>query len=199
VAVRAAGFEGDGLAPGEALFEEILRSPTAVVFAKHGYEDSWNRLETRDKKIHAAVPELYDTIRSLATTRPAGPTEEYPLFLSAGERRSFTANTIFRNPDWRKKDREGALFVHPDDAGALGLESGARALLTTKGGRVEVNVTVTDRMQPGHVSLPNGLGISNREADPVGIAPNELTSLEDRDEFAGTPWHKSVPARLTAL
>jgi anaerobic selenocysteine-containing dehydrogenase len=198
-AVRAAGFEGEGLAPGEALFEEILRSPTAVVFAKHGYEDSWNRLETRDKKIHAAVPELYDTIRSLATTRPAGPTEEYPLFLSAGERRSFTANTIFRNPDWRKKDREGALFVHPDDAGALGLESGARALLTTKGGRVEVNVTVTDRMQPGHVSLPNGLGISNREADPVGIAPNELTSLEDRDEFAGTPWHKSVPARLTAL
>jgi anaerobic selenocysteine-containing dehydrogenase len=198
-AIRAAGFEGEGMAPGEALFEEILGSPTAVVYAKHSYEDSWNRLETRDKKIHAAVPELFETITSLETTQPAGPTEEFPLFLSAGERRSFTANTIFRHPDWRKKDREGALFVHPEDADALGLASGARALLTTKGGRAEVHVNVTDRMRPGHVSLPNGLGISNQEEDPVGIAPNELTSLEDRDEFAGTPWHKSVPARLTAL
>ena len=41
--------------------------------------------------------------------------------------------------------------------------------------------------------------LSNREADPVGTPPNELTASEDRDEFAGTPWHKSVPARLTAL
>jgi hypothetical protein len=54
-------------------------------------------------------------------------------------------------------------------------------------------------MRPGHVSLPNGMGLSNVEEDPVGTAPNELTASEDRDEFAGTPWHKSVPARLTAL
>jgi formate dehydrogenase len=31
---------------------------------------------------------------------------------------------------------------------------------------------------------------------PAGIAPNELTSAEDRDAFVGTPWHKAVPARL---
>jgi hypothetical protein len=30
----------------------------------------------------------------------------------------------------------------------------------------------------------------------TGIAPNELTSTEDRDPFVGTPWHKHVPARL---
>ncbi len=198
-AVRAAGFEGEGTAPGEALFEKIVESPTAVVFARHAFEDSWDRLETADKKINAAVPELYDTIRSLATTRPAAASEEFPLFLAAGERRSFTANTILRHPDWRKKDRGGALFVHPEDAAALGLESGGRALLTTRGGRVEVEVAVSDRMHPGHVSLPNGMGLSNQEADPVGVAPNDLTSSGDRDEFAGTPWHKSVPARLSAL
>jgi len=28
------------------------------------------------------------------------------------------------------------------------------------------------------------------------VAPNELTLARDRDEFAGTPWHKFVPARL---
>ena len=30
----------------------------------------------------------------------------------------------------------------------------------------------------------------------TGVAPNELTNGADRDWLAGTPWHKSVPARL---
>ena len=62
---------------------------------------------------------------------------------------------------------------------------------------------VTEIMQPGHVSLPNGLGLSYPDADGTsvvyGVAPNELTSLEDRDAIAGTPWHKHVPARIEAL
>jgi anaerobic selenocysteine-containing dehydrogenase len=198
-AVHAAGFDGEGAALGEALFQAILESPTAVVFAKHSYEDSWNRVGTADGRIDAAVPELFDALRSLTASSPAARSEEFPFFLSAGERRSFTANTIFRHPDWRKKDREGALFIHPDDAHALGLESGAHALLTTRRGRARVLVEINDRMQPGHLSLPNGMGLSNRESDPVGTAPNELTASEDRDEFAGTPWHKSVPAQLVAL
>jgi hypothetical protein len=30
----------------------------------------------------------------------------------------------------------------------------------------------------------------------TGVAPNELTDLMRRDEFAATPWHKYVPARV---
>ncbi len=71
--------------------------------------------------------------------------------------------------------------------------------VTTRRGWARVLVEINDRMQPGHLSLPNGMSLSNRESDPVGTAPNELTASEDRDEFAGTPWHKSVPARLSAL
>jgi hypothetical protein len=29
-----------------------------------------------------------------------------------------------------------------------------------------------------------------------GVAPNMLTSTEWRDPYAGTPWHKHVPARI---
>ena len=47
--------------------------------------------------------------------------------LSAGERRASTANTIFRDPTWRKRDADGALRVSVEDAGVLGLESGGRA------------------------------------------------------------------------
>ena len=62
--------------------------------------------------------------------------------------------------------------------------------------------TVNNRMQPGHVSLPNGQGLLNEDESAttqVGVAPNELTALSDRDPFAGPPWHKFVPARLEAL
>jgi anaerobic selenocysteine-containing dehydrogenase len=72
--------------------------------------------------------------------------------------------------------------------------------LSTRRGTAEVTVETTPRMRPGHISLPNGLGLVVRDrADELltaGIAPNELTASEDRDEWAGTPWHKHVPARV---
>jgi hypothetical protein len=58
-----------------------------------------------------------------------------------------------------------------------------------------VPVSVTESMQAGHLSLPNGLGVSG-DGPTAGVAPNELTRTQDRDEFAGTPWHKYVPARV---
>lgn len=64
-------------------------------------------------------------------------------------------------------------------------------------------VEPTDRMRSGHLSLPNGFGLAVADADgnPVttGIAPNELTSFDSRDEWVGTPWHKYVPARLDTV
>jgi len=58
-------------------------------------------------------------------------------------------------------------------------------------------------MQSDQVSLPNGQGLDNAAGDGhierVGVAPNELTSLDQRDVFAGKPWHKWVPARLVAV
>ncbi len=35
--------------------------------------------------------------------------------------------------------------------------------------------------------------------EDASMALDELTALEDRDDFAGTPWHKFVPARLEPL
>ena len=125
---------------------------------------------------------------------------EFPFVLSAGERRSFTANTILRDPAWRRKDPSGALRINPEDADRLGLAAGGRVRVTTRRGSAEVDIEISDRMQPGHVSLPNGTGIAHSGAKDIGdVAPNELTSTEDRDPIAGTPWHKSTPARVEAV
>jgi formate dehydrogenase len=197
--VRRAGFCGSPIEAGEQLFEAILASPSGLVITDDEYGESWRRVRTPDGLIHVTIPELLDELWGLAG-EPADTDPEWPFVLSAGERRSFTANTIMRDPTWRKRDAAGALRVSPSDASRLGLVDGGRARLTTRRGGGEVTVEVDDRMQSGHVSLPNGLGLDSPSEGGgrvvTGLAPNELTSASDRDPWAGTPWHKHVPARL---
>jgi len=143
----------------------------------------------------AELPKLSD--------EPLRPDPDFPLVLSAGERRSETTNTIIRNPGWRKKGRDGALRISRTDAESLSLADGDRARLRTRRGQAEVTIEVSEMMRQGHVSLPNGLGLDYDAGDGVtvriGTSVNELTSTEDRDFLAGTPWHKHVPARLERM
>jgi anaerobic selenocysteine-containing dehydrogenase len=196
--LRRAGFDGEGLEAGEQLFEAILTSRSGVVITHDTYDTTWSRVATPDGRLSLAIPELLEELAGLASDPPPGSDPAWPFVLSAGERRSFTANTIIRDPSWRKRDPEGALRVSPEDASRLGLDDGGRARLVTRRGEAEVLVEISEMMQPGHISLPNGLGLSYpRPGDgAVGVAPNELTSSDDRDHIAGTPWHKHVPARL---
>lgn len=196
--VRRAGFTGEGLELGEALFDAILAGHHGVVFTHDEWDDVWARVGTDDGRIHLLIPELVDELRSLVDEEPITSTE-FPFVLSAGERRSFTANTIIRDGGWRKRDAEGALRVSPADAAALGVVTGGTVKVITSRGEAQVPVEVYEGMRPGHVSLPNGLGLDEEhdgEIRRVGVAPNELTDALLRDPIAGTPWHKSVPARL---
>ncbi len=194
--VRRAGISGDGLALGDALFDAVLASPSGLTFTVDDYDETMRRLETSDKRVNLIIPALLDEFDALAM--PSPPQPRFPFVLSAGERRSSTANTIFRDPSWRRKDTQGALRIAPADASALGIADGDRARVTTKRGSAVAVVEVTDVMLPGHVSMPNGFGLGT-SSDVVGVAPNELTSTDDRDWFAGTPHHKHIPARIERL
>nr|MDT0522947.1 molybdopterin dinucleotide binding domain-containing protein [Streptomyces sp. DSM 41633] len=93
--------------------------------------------------------------------------------------------------------------ISVDDAEAIGLRDGDRARITTAAGSAEATVEISDAMLPGHISLPNGFGLDHTDGDGravvPGVAPNELTSSQWRDEYAGTPWHKHVPARVDRI
>jgi anaerobic selenocysteine-containing dehydrogenase len=192
-----AGFGGAPLEAAVALFEAIVSSPSGVVFATDEWSDVLARIGTKDRKIHVALPDLLAELERRMRAGPDDRDDEFPFVLSAGERRSFTANTIIRDPSWRKKDGVGALRMNPDDASALGVAEGDAVRLTTKRGTVVVPTELSSAMQRGHVSLPNGMGLDGARGDALGgVAPNELTALEDRDAFVGTPWHKHVPARI---
>jgi len=192
-----AGFGGTPLDAAVALFEAILASRSGVVFAVDEWPDVLGRIATSDRKIHVALPDLLEEFDRRMRSTPGDDDDGFPFVLSAGERRSFTANTIIRDPAWRKKDGNGALRMNPDDAAALGVSDGDVVRLTTKRGSAVVSTEISDAMQRGHVALPNGMGL-DRHGDGLlgGVAPNELTCVEDRDAFVGTPWHKHVRARI---
>lgn len=194
-AVRRAGH-----ADGNALFDAILAGRSGVTFTVHDYEDDFALIAHADRKIALEIPEMLADTRALATA-PVGLTSpEFPIVLSAGERRAFTANDIIRDPAWRTRDTDGALRISVEDARELGLADGGRALITTAAGQAEATVEISAAMQPGHASLPNGYGVDfvheDGSARAPGVAPNALTSAGWRDAYAGTPWHKHVPARI---
>jgi anaerobic selenocysteine-containing dehydrogenase len=197
--VRRAGF-GEGPEAGERLFRAILNNPSGVVITDDTEDETWRRLAGRP--IQLDIPELLAEIARLPQRPAPAADPEWPYVLSAGQRRAFTANTIIRDPGWRKRDQQGALQISDSDATRLGVTTGDTVRLSTRRGAVEVTVEPTPRMRAGHIALPNGLGVLVHDAGEVltaGVAPNELTATQDRDPWAGTPWHKHVPAKIEVI
>ncbi|QLL07872.1 molybdopterin-dependent oxidoreductase [Mycobacterium vicinigordonae] len=196
-AVRRAGHTD-----GNALFDAIIGNPSGVTFTVHEYQDDFALIGHSDHKIALNIPEMIAEITALAEPPQPLTSDDLPIVLSVGERRAYTANDIFRDPSWRKRDSDGALRVSVEDAQSLGLVDGGRARITTAAGSAEATVEITETMLAGHASLPNGFGLDYVAEDGrtvvPGVAPNALTSTNWRDPYAGTPWHKHVPARIEA-
>jgi formate dehydrogenase len=201
--ITRAGIGSNGGSLGDALFDAVLASDDGVVFTRHTYDEAWDLTRADDRRLRLNIPELVDKLDALVFGPTTYTTDEFPFVLSAGERRSFSANTIFRDPSWRKTDREGALAINPDDARDRGLRDGDLVRLTTATGSVVVVIGTDDSMRPGHISIPNGMGLDYPDEtgtyQRVGVAPNDLTALDWKDDIAGTPWHKHVPARLDPI
>ncbi|TNE47175.1 MAG: molybdopterin oxidoreductase family protein [Deltaproteobacteria bacterium] len=201
--VQRTGLSGSGYALGEALFSRILEADTAVPLSTHTYEEMWSLMRTEDRKAQLAIPELLQQIRELSSFEE--PTsEEFPLVLAAGERRSYNANQIYRVPEWRKKDQEGTLRIHPEDAASYGVVDGGAVICESQRGAISVVAALDDGMQRGFVSLPHGYGFdyadspTSQETSQNGPRINVLTSSEHCDPLTKTPYHKYVPVRLRA-
>ncbi len=123
--IRRAGI-GDpdgGDALGDTLFDHVLAHPSGIVFSVDDYDETMRRVVTGDGRVNLVIPDLLAEFDRLSDERsPIAADDAFPLVLSAGERRSSTANTIYRDPAWRKNDQQGAMRIGPDDAAALGLD-----------------------------------------------------------------------------
>lgn len=202
--VRRAGYSGKKHLLGEALFNNIITAGTAVPLSTHTYEEVWELVRHKDGKIHLDIAEMFAEMKALQSeSTPL--TEAFPLILAAGERRSYNANQIYRDPDWRRNDKEGALRIHPTDGEKAGLSDGILARCESKTGAIEVRVQFDESMLPGYVSLPHGYGQQYPDADNPdtilqnGPSINLLTTGDHCDPIAKTPYHKFVPVRVQAI
>jgi anaerobic selenocysteine-containing dehydrogenase len=84
------------------------------------------------------------------------------------------------------------LHVSPQDAGRIGLASGAAARITSRVGSVVAPVEVSEDLMPGVVSLPHGWGHDVEESRlrvakaHAGVNANALTDDRTYDEASGT-------------
>jgi anaerobic selenocysteine-containing dehydrogenase len=197
-AVRRAGFKGwNALTLGAALFHAILERRAGTLISVHEFDEMWSLMRTADRRIRLEIPEMLAELRALSAETAPG--ADYPFILMAGERRSYNANQIYRDPAWRKVDPHGAMRMHPDDAGRLQFGDGARANCRSAHGAIEVTIELDDSVRRGTVTLPHGYGMRYRDSAPIGPALNRLTSSEHVDPLTRTPYHKYVPVRVEPL
>jgi anaerobic selenocysteine-containing dehydrogenase len=183
------------------LFRRILDHPEGVEIAK---ADSADPLAAsvgfEDGKIRIAPERMLEEIeRALAGQPPEDP--EYPLVLAAGVRTRWTANTVQRDPAWRKgRGPHCTLHLAPADAERLGVADGERVRISTRRGALELRASLDGKCLEGQVWIPNGFGVAypgpDGELAADGVNVNELTDVADRDPISGCPHHKVTPCRV---
>ncbi len=135
-----------------------------------------------------------------AATVPAADAE-YPFVLAAGLRTRWTANTIQRDPPWRKgSGPHCALNLSPSDATRLGVSDGDALRVFTHRG--SLMLPAQDRREAAGRPRMDAErlrhdGVRWRASDRRRRRQqNELTDVADRDPFTGIPHHRYVRCRI---
>ncbi|MGA4814624.1 molybdopterin dinucleotide binding domain-containing protein [Pseudomonas aeruginosa] len=143
--------------------------------------------------------------RNWPSARPQRATPRSGLPVHPRRRRAAQRHQQYRRARHRLAPprARGTLRISPQDAEALGCADGEVLRVVTRRGDVEAEVEISDMMQPGNISLPNGQGLDYRNAEGEvvrrGVAPNEVTDCTQRDFPSPARPGKYVPARLERL
>lgn len=194
----------DGSAP-EEVFQTLLDHPEGVELCKLDPAANWGNIRTPDQKIVLNAQPVVDLFTTLEIPDDTDFRQnvEYPLILQTGERNDYAANTIQRDPTWRKKFTS-QLRMHETVAEELRIVDGETVKLVTENAEAFVPAKVTDDIYPGNVSMPHGYGLlweneETGELEPVGTNPQVFSGGQHRDPIAGVPYHKHIPCRIEKL
>ncbi|HET7762290.1 MAG TPA: molybdopterin-dependent oxidoreductase [Phycicoccus sp.] len=164
------------------------------------------RLRTADKRIDLATPvALGDLPRLLAALESAPPVGDGPLLL-IGRRHQRDDNSWLHNTDRLTRGRpRHALLAHPDDLAVRGVRDGDVVRVRSAVGAVDVEVSATEDVMRGVVSLPHGYGhrrdgVRLREATRLpGVSVNDLTDPSVVEVVSGNAVLNGVPVTLEPL
>jgi anaerobic selenocysteine-containing dehydrogenase len=155
-------------------------------------------LHTRDRRVHLAPDRFVQDVARLRASMER-PVREGELVL-VGRRNLRSNNSWMHNSQRLVKGREACtLLMHPRDAAARGLATGARVRLRSRVGEVLVPLEVSDEIAPGVVSLPHGwghgrAGVELRVArEHAGASINDVTDDARVDALSGTAAFSGTP------
>ena len=174
---------GVDLGPLQPRIPEILRTPSG-------------RIELCPEPVAAEVAKL-----------AAAPDQESNgTFVVVGRRHLRSNNSWMHNVPTLVKGRElCTLVVNRSDAARLGLVDGRKARVTSRVGRVDLTVEVSDDIAPGVVSIPHGWGHDRPGAElsvasrHAGVNANRLTDDLRIDPLSGTAVLNGVPVTVSAI
>jgi len=193
---------GFGERPGGASLDVLIENPHGVDFGELQSRLP-DALRTKSGRVELAPPELLADVDRLRSA--IGTLARRDLVL-VGRRHLKSNNSWMHNVDVLVKGAmRCTLQMHPNDARRAGVVDGGRARVTSRVGRVDVEVEVTDAVRPGVVSLPHGwghdvegvrLGVASRLP---GVNSNVLTDESAMDPLSGTSVLNGIPVDVVAL
>lgn len=200
--------------PRETLDAMLQRSPRGLTLAEveahpHGLDLGPlqpgalpDRLKTPGKRIACAPDRLLADLDRLAATL-AEPAE--PGLRLIGRRHVRNNNSWLHNSRRLLKGPDRCtLMIHPDDAAARGIATGAQVTVRSRVGAVTVAAEVTDDVMPGVVSLPHGFGHGRKgvklsvAAEKPGVSINDLTDRARLDPVSGNAALTGTPVEVAA-
>jgi anaerobic selenocysteine-containing dehydrogenase len=133
---------------------------------------------------------------------PTARDKAYPFDL-IGRRLVKSHNTWTQNSQRLTKGKNPCtLEVHSEDAKKLGIEQGQVVTVTSAVGTINIEVVITDDIQQGVVSMPQGWGhnqqgtnMSVASAQP-GVSINDLTDAARVDMLTGNAAFNGTPVAI---
>ncbi len=199
-----AGFIGSAPDAADALFDALLGSKSAVIFAV----DEWGSRASRAcERQTGASNSRSRALRRTRWARVRNRTDECGVPLRAVGRRAALVHCQhdLSQPGLARKRTVTGCAAHASgrcDARIGVLDGGRVRLSTRRGTRRSPWKYPTACCPDTSACRPASASISRMQTASMwltGVAPNDLTRAEDRDWIAGTPWHKHTPARVEVL
>ncbi|MEE8525382.1 MAG: molybdopterin oxidoreductase family protein [Thermoanaerobaculia bacterium] len=159
------------------------------------------RLKTRNGRIDLAPELLVADVERLA--KHLEELDAGSSMVLIGRRQVRSNNSWMHNYGrlMRGKDR-CTLLIHPEDAARLGIAADGKAAVSSRVGRVEAPVELSDAIMPGVVSLPHGWGhhrpgvrLETASSRP-GVSLNDLTDEQRVDALCGNAAFSGVPVTV---
>ncbi|KQY63874.1 molybdopterin-dependent oxidoreductase [Nocardioides sp. Root140] len=179
---------------------DLRKNPSGVDLGPLQPDQLPDRLQTDDGRIDAAVPLVLDELPRLLE-EPLPATGELLLI---GRRHKQDCNSWMHNSERLTKGRpRHQLLMNGADLAERGIADGATVTVRSRVGEVQVEVSATDDVMPGVVSLPHGYGhqregvLMERAREVVGVSINDLTDPE-RLDVSGNAALSGVPVTVSA-